>query len=184
MNGPMPARLASDPRGPQGRSMMTVTRHLPSKARAAGRAALLSAALCALLAGILPPGGSPALAQDGARYALERTGSGFIRLDRQTGAISFCIEEGGNLVCRMAVDDRAAFETDILALEKRVEALEKRLADGSPAMNAPARDSEEEFATSLDRMEQFFRRFMGIVKEFSGESGEATPGAEPQPDRT
>ena len=42
-----------------------------------------------------------ALAQDapdteGGRYVLEKAGPGFIRLDRQTGAVSRCLEKSGS----------------------------------------------------------------------------------------
>ncbi|MCU0832100.1 MAG: hypothetical protein MUC58_11420 [Rhizobiaceae bacterium] len=126
-------------------------------------------------------GSGMALAETQGRYVLERTQSGIIRMDTQTGAISTCTEQTGELICRMAADDRDAYEADIAALEKRIAALEAKA--GVPATdNAPA--TEQEFNTAMDRMEGFFRRFMGIVKEFQGEFGQAPVEPEPQPDRT
>jgi hypothetical protein len=124
---------------------------------------------------------SQALAETKGRYVLEKSATGYVRMDTQTGAISTCADQSGELVCRMAADDRAAYEADIAELEKRIAALEAK--GGMPAAeNPPA--SEEEFNTAMDRMEGFFRRFMGIVKEFQGEFGGAPAQPEIQPDRT
>ncbi len=109
------------------------------------------------------------------RYAIERTADGYVRLDTRTGQMSACAEQSGQLVCRLAVDDREALQDDIDALQARLAAVEDRLAalEGLPAAGLP---SEDEFEQSLSYMEQFFRRFMGLVKEFDSE--------QPAPDRT
>lgn len=124
--------------------------------------------------------GAFASAEEGQVYTLERTKDGYVRTNTKTGATSICTEKGDQLVCRMSVDDQAAYETDVAALEAKIENLEKRLAmlekAGSKTLQQP--ETEMEFQTSLNRMEQFFRRFMGIVKEFQHF------GAEPTPDRT
>ena len=119
------------------------------------------------------------------RYTLQRSSDGYVRTDTATGAISKCTETGDQLVCRMAADDRQAYDADIAALEAKVDSLERRiltLEKGNlpdVTLNAPVQD-EKEFQTSLNRMEQFFRRFMGIVKEFQAFGGDAAPA----PDRT
>ncbi|MCO5732926.1 hypothetical protein [Rhizobium sp. SSA_523] len=125
------------------------------------------AILALLLAGTAAaqsPGGDAASPsdRDGNRYHLEKTESGFIRLDQKTGAITYCKEERGNLVCRMTADERTAFEQELDGLERRVEALEQRLAAGAKG-NLP---SEEEIEQSLSIMERFMRRFMGLIEEF------------------
>ncbi|CCF17820.1 conserved exported protein of unknown function [Pseudorhizobium banfieldiae] len=114
---------------------------------------------------------------DPSRFQLERTESGFIRLDRETGAVSLCREAEGNLVCRMAADERAAYEKELDLLGERVTALEKRL-DAQPSQNALP--GEDEIEQSLSIMERFMRRFMEIIEEFTTERD----NAEPAPQRT
>jgi hypothetical protein len=136
--------------------------------------------LAALMAGPLII--AEASAQDQS-YTLERTANGYVRTNTATGETSVCTEKGNQLVCRMAADDRQAFETDIVALEAKIDSLEQRIAaleKSNPAASNhnPPDQNEFEFQTSLDRMEQFFRRFMGIVKEFNQFGGDNPPPAD------
>jgi hypothetical protein len=108
------------------------------------------------------------------RYQLERTQSGFIRLDRQTGSVSFCREEAGGLTCRLAADERAAFDQELDMLGQRVETLEKRLDGTSEPSRLP---SEAEVEETLSIMERFMRRFLSII-------GELGPETTPTPERT
>jgi hypothetical protein len=124
-------------------------------------------------------------AEETQRYSLQRTTDGYVRTDTSTGKTSVCIENGDQLVCRMAADDRQAYETDIAALEAKIDSLEMRISaleKSNPSGPTPKQpvENEMEFQTSLNRMEQFFRRFMGIVKEFQAFGGDNAPS----PDRT
>ena len=109
------------------------------------------------------------------RYAIERPEDGYVRLDTRTGQMSICSERTGQLVCRLAVDDRDALQDDLDALQARLTAVEDRLSalEGTPTSGL---SGEEEFERSLTYMERFFRRFMDIVKEFDRD--------EPVPNRT
>jgi hypothetical protein len=109
------------------------------------------------------------------RFQLERTDKGIVRLDSETGAITICRDENNELTCRMAPDERAAYEKELDLLEKRVTVLEERLSQ-TPPERLP---SDAEVDRSLSIMERFMRSFMGIVREFTGE-----PDSAPQPDRT
>jgi hypothetical protein len=117
----------------------------------------------------------PGLAQE-PRFTLQETAGGVMRLDRQTGAMSLCTHEGGNLVCRMAADERAAYEEELARVEKRVAALEERVSH----MRPDTVPDEAEIERSLSLMERFLRSFMGIVRDFTGEP-EPHPA---QPNRT
>ncbi|MCF6371119.1 hypothetical protein [Rhizobium halophilum] len=122
---------------------------------------------------------SLAVAQEaeGQRFQLERTDNGLVRLDRQTGAISLCREDNGTLSCRMAADERAAYEQELDLLEKRVSALEDQLEQGRVSRDLPG---EAEIEQSLSIMERFMRRFMAIIEEFTAERDQQ----EQAPDRT
>ncbi len=115
------------------------------------------------------------------RYTLEKSESGFVRLDRQTGAVTLCTEDQGTLTCRMAADERAAYDEDLARLEKRVEALERQLADGTAARSGEL-PSDAEIDRSIGIMERFMRAFFNLVQEFQG--AEEQPQQESIPDRT
>jgi hypothetical protein len=115
------------------------------------------------------------------RYTLEKSESGFVRLDRQTGAVTLCTEANGALTCRMAADERAAYDEDLARLEKRVDALEKQIADGTAAKSGEL-PSDAEIDRSIGIMERFMRAFFGLVQEFQGQEQESQQGI--APDRT
>jgi len=98
------------------------------------------------------------------RFRLEKTEHGFVRLDSRSGALSLCQEKDGNLVCRMAADERAAYEQELDLLGKRVAVLEGKAGVMPPAAKGLPNDAEVE--RSLSIMESFMRRFFGLVQEF------------------
>ncbi|WP_197278286.1 hypothetical protein [Rhizobium sp. AAP43] len=111
---------------------------------------------------------------DSGRYTLEKSESGFVRLDRQTGAVTLCTEAEGTLTCRMAADERAAYDADLARLEKRMEALETQIASGtaSTSGNLP---SDAEIDRSISIMERFMRAFFGLVQTFRDEEKAPAP---------
>jgi hypothetical protein len=113
------------------------------------------------------------------RFQLQRTETGIVRLDTETGAMTLCRDENGTLACRMQPDERAAYEQELDRLAKRVTALEERLSNIPPdALKALPSDAEVD--RSLSIMEKFMRRFMAIVGEFADER----EADKPQPNRT
>lgn len=126
----------------------------------------------------------PANAEQDGRYRLEKTPDGYVRMDTQTGEMSLCEMRGGQLVCKLAADERSALQDEIDRLATRLSGVEERLAkiENSPILKPEnLLPTDEEFQRSLGLMEQFFRKFLGIVKEMDeelggGESGKtATP---------
>jgi hypothetical protein len=117
----------------------------------------------------------PALAEDSVRYSLEKTADGYVRMDKQSGQMSVCKEADGQLVCRLAADERDAYESAMASLDKRLGSLERKVAalEGGSPKSLNALPSEEEFDKTLSMMERFMRRFMGVVKELEGD--EAKP---------
>ena len=127
-------------------------------------------------------GFSSANAQENGRYRLEGTETGYVRLDTRTGALSVCNEQQGQLICKMATEDREAYENDISDLQDRVKKLEDKFAaiDAGTASASPSKlPSEAEFEQSLGYMERFMRRFMDIAKSFDSEPESPNDGAVP-----
>ncbi len=131
-----------------------------------------------------PSFAGPAQAQDAQRYRLEKSEDGYVRMDTQTGAMSLCEEKSGQLVCRMAADERTALQDEIGRLEGSVKALEERVTrlENTPSARLESNlPTEQEFEKTMGYMERFFRTFLNIVKDFSREDDNA---AKPAPDRT
>ncbi|MDX3926480.1 MAG: hypothetical protein QHC90_11845 [Shinella sp.] len=126
---------------------------------------------------------SGALAEGEGRYQMERTGGGFVRLDTVTGEVSLCREANGQITCRMAADERAAFEKELDLLTARVEALEERSNSGATGLK-PRLPSDEEIDRAMGVMERMIQRFMGIVKNFENNEEDTAPEGEVLPEKT
>jgi flagellar motility protein MotE (MotC chaperone) len=129
--------------------------------------------------------GAQVFAQDNTdRYTLEKTPNGYVRMDRRTGEMSLCEERAGQLVCKLAADERAAFQAHTERLEAAIEALEERVAkleSGLTAKLDQALPTEEEFEKTMGYMERFLRRFMGIAKDLEEKPARPeAPPADPQ----
>lgn len=135
---------------------------------------ILSAAIAVLAAG-------PSSAQE-ERYSLERTDTGYVRMDRQTGEMSICTETAGDLVCRKASDERddGGDLGEIRRLRQRIDALETRLTALEAAPPKDELPSEETVEQTLSIMERFFRRFVGIMQDIEKDQTPAPPTAPPQ----
>ncbi len=125
-------------------------------------------------------GSTGAFAEDTVSYSLEKTETGYIRLNNKTGEMSICQEKSGQLVCKLATEERKAYEEDLADLKTRVAKLEEAVASIGkiPPVIRDALPSDEEFEKGLSYMEKFMRRFMGIAKEF--ENDDEGSKAEPQ----
>lgn len=129
---------------------------------------------------LLTMAASMAQAQDAERYTLEKSGQGFVRMDRTTGEMSICEERSGQLVCKLAADERSAFQDEIDRLEGNVKALDERVAKLESGLSAKldqALPTDEQIDRTVDTMQRFLRGFMGIVKELENEAD----GVAPQP---
>ncbi|MBX4955008.1 hypothetical protein [Rhizobium lentis] len=125
-----------------------------------------------LAIGLLPLAAA-ATDADASRFQLERSGDHFVRLDRQTGAMSICQDKDGALVCRMAADERAAYEDELDRLSQRVTKLEQG------GLIQRALPSDAEIDRSISIMERMMKSFMGMVKELQSEDK-----ANPLPQKT
>jgi flagellar motility protein MotE (MotC chaperone) len=139
---------------------------------------LIPAALVSLVA-------ASAFSEEADRYRLEKSTTGYVRMDTQTGAMSICEERSGQLVCKMAADERAAFQDEIDRLQNSVKALDQRvvkLENSLAARFESTLPSEEDFNKTMSYMERFLRSFIGIVKDMEKDSGE--DAAKPNPQKT
>ncbi|HEU4985713.1 MAG TPA: hypothetical protein VFT89_01475 [Rhizobiaceae bacterium] len=125
-------------------------------------------------------------AQETERYTIERTEDGYVRMDTRTGEISTCTESNGQLVCRLATEERRAYQDEIESLQSRLDALEDRitaLEEGRAPPKTEDFPSDEEVEKTLGLMERFFRRFMDIAKDLEREFRQEEPPP-PMQDRT
>lgn len=104
---------------------------------ALGRGGLL-ATVTAMLAGAALAAG-----EDSGRYSMSPAEGGVIRLDRETGTMSFCSGKEGEWVCKEMPQQQSELKQriDELEGEKRALEAEKRLRDGmlggGPSAKAP-----------------------------------------------
>lgn len=129
---------------------------------------------------------SAAGAQEAQSFTMEKTPDGYVRLDNSTGQMSICKESGTQLVCRIAADDRSAFEDEVGRLQDKVDALEKRVAaletgGGSSSTGLP---TEQEFDKTMSYMQRFFQGFVDIVKGLDKDLRDPQTPQGPVPDRT
>ncbi len=149
-------------------------------------------ALGIMLAALLP--GSIASGADTDNFRLERSANGYVRMDTRTGEMSICEEKWGELVCRMAADERTAVQDEIERLQDELKSLEARLDERSELEERVAKlenslaariertmPTEEDFNRTMSYMERFFRGFIGIVKDLESDDRKPT---EPEANRT
>lgn len=139
---------------------------------------LIPAALCSLVA-------ASAYSEETDRYRLEKSADGYVRMDTATGAMSICSEHSGQLVCKMAADERTAYQDEIDRLQTSVKSLDERVAKLENSLSSRLESklpSEEDFNKTMGYMERFFRSFMDIVKDMDKENGD--DGAKPSPQKT
>ena len=134
-----------------------------------------------LAAAILSSG---AFAQDD-RYVLEKSGDGFVRMDRKTGEMSTCAQDGASLVCKLAADERTAYQDEIDRLQQDMKALDERVVKLENSLTAKLEStlpSEEEFQKGLGYMERFLRSFRDTVQDLDKQP--MNQGGSAGPDKT
>jgi hypothetical protein len=109
---------------------------------------------------------------DSWRFKLQKAEGGFLRLDAQTGQVSFCREKDAAWICETAADDRAALEAEIKRLTDRVAALEKQSHDPTNRFRPP---SDQEVEQVMGFFEKMMKRFRGVVENLKKEWESETP---------
>ncbi|MGE0022458.1 MAG: hypothetical protein AB7S70_02375 [Hyphomicrobium sp.] len=120
---------------------------------------------------------SPAWAagEDPGRYSMSPTEGGVIRLDRETGAMSFCSGSAGNWTCKEMPESADALKKRVEELEgeKRALEAEKELRDGPPGPGAagpegdavPAPPGDLPIPNERD-VDKLFDYVEGMMKKF------------------
>jgi len=105
------------------------------------------------------------LAVDAGRYAMTPADGGFIRLDKETGAVAFCTVKDGMALCRAGSSETSALDAEIVRLRKENAELRAQLA--APGVAAPRAGvpSEQELDRALSFTERFMRRILKIIRE-------------------
>lgn len=115
---------------------------------------------------------TPALAErvpQDDRYSVVKTDKGSIRVDRKNGAVSYCRETAGSVVCSMAADERAAWRDEMERMAARIDALEAKLASNAvaPPADKPTatNKTDDGLDKAMDKVEGLMRRMIDVAKD-------------------
>ncbi|MGA0534000.1 hypothetical protein [Hansschlegelia sp. KR7-227] len=121
------------------------------------------------------------------RYELTPGEGGFMRRDRETGATSFCAPSADGYACGPTAEAAKAGGDAIARLEKRVAALEAKLA-ATPLPAVPPLPKEEPRLQTptdaeIDKLADFIERAARRLKRFAEEMQKEEPPAAPDRQR-
>lgn len=156
------------------------------------RFAVLAAVCATAMTGQAHAQSDNPIPEAGSGFELKPFEDGYVRMNRETGAISFCKIVTGSLVCRLGAEEREAYEETLLELEERLNSAEERLdsieaelsaGNSSREMDLKKQDrvghpnengedgenseksSEEEIDKAFEFAQKAMRRFFESVKE-------------------
>ncbi len=125
---------------------------------------------------------APAYADDAdknptARFSIIETAKGFLKLDQKNGNISVCNVDNGQMSCKLAADERHAYQKEIDGINQqldkmkvRIDALEGRKSVAKLKPGKSDAKEEEEFDRALKFADKAFRHFFGMVQELKKEN--------------
>lgn len=136
---------------------MGISSRMSGKSRIAGAAFALAMALAL-----------PATAQDG-RYTMKDVDGGLLRLDTQTGEVSYCSRKEDGWTCETARDDRSDLADEIVRLQEENADLRNRIArleqrDQTQDRQELKLPSDQDMDKVLGFMERLMRRFYAFAK--------------------
>ncbi len=150
---------------------------------------ILTLAACAILISGAAWSQETADVADAERFSLNKVDGGFVKIDRRLGTVSLCAINKGNMICRMAADERDAYDDTMDQMRSDMEALDARLAKlEGMATTEPEEDkkaeepevelgagSEEktqlpaEFDTAMEIAQEAMRRFFAVIQDLKKE---------------
>lgn len=132
------------------------------------------------------------------KYHVVQIADGVLRIDRQSGEVTECRDDGNGWICRLSADDRQAYEAEINRLDLEISRLEGEVSRLEGTLDAqPNPDisestpsvrerldlpTDEELDAVMDTAEEAMRRFFGIVQGLREDiEAEGQPESEQQP---
>jgi len=109
------------------------------------------------------------------RFAMSPVENGFVRLDTETGAMSFCAQKDSRWTCELMADEAKAIQDEVARLRDEVRRLREQAAapESAPADERPGRKlelpTEEEVDKALDYFENIFKKFRERIEKFERE---------------
>ena len=101
------------------------------------------------------------------RYTMKDIEDGMLRLDTQTGAVSYCRKKEDEWVCETADDDQSALNDEItrllrknLELQNRIDELEKKVA--AKDQNHLKLPNDQDMDKVMGFMERLMSRFLRL----------------------
>jgi uncharacterized protein (UPF0335 family) len=134
-------------------------------------------------------GPASAAGEEPGRYSMSPTEGGVIRLDRDTGAMSFCTGKEGDWTCKLMPDSEGELQKriDRLESEKRSLEAEKNLRESAPP-EPPAGDTVPpappgDLAVPTEKdVDKLFDYVEGMVKKFKERIERLEREAKKEPD--
>jgi hypothetical protein len=117
-----------------------------------------------LIAALFTVAAAAASAQTSSRFTFQPVEGGVMRLDTETGRVSYCTRAGADFACRSVADDRAALDDEIDRLKRENERLKAGAAKPAEKFALP---SEAEIDKAMGLFERLMRRMMRTMKEES-----------------
>ena len=119
--------------------------------------------------------GSAAFADtNGGRYALSPTDDGFVRLDKQTGAMAQCTRNDGVWVCKPMADSQRQLQDELDKLRAENKSLRKQVDDLEETLGIGPAPSDEEGPTTkfvlpseddVDRAFDYLEKMLGKLRD-------------------
>jgi hypothetical protein len=122
-------------------------------------------------------------ADSSGRFTMSPVDGGFLRLDKQTGAVAMCARTGNDWACKPVEDQTKATSSNELSrleaenkeLKDRVKALEENLETAKPAPGGPLAEgppggktqlpTDEEVDQALDYLSRVYKKVREHIKD-------------------
>ena len=111
------------------------------------------------------------------RYSITKLSDGTVRIDHRTGAISYCREKEGNMICSLAAEERQAWISETENLSNRIDRLEQRITTLEATSNKSAQEQtneknpeeRQELDKAMEFMEKAIRRFSEVFEDLKSD---------------
>ncbi len=124
----------------------------------------------------------PSVAQDQlGRFTMKEIDDGLLRLDTQTGEVSYCRKTNATWACDTASDDRSVLADEVERLQEENAGLRNRLAElekksvdeDADRLKLP---NDEDLDKVVDFMDRLMRRFYAFTKSMRDQIEDKKPG--------